>query len=512
MPELLRATRGVRLEAPLRRLVRWWSVRWLVRLGAAVLALVLLLDIVVSWSADDREAMAGAPPSRADLDAAITAAEGYLDPLYRELPDGGAVVSEYYGFPLVAHFPAAEVWIRAGDDAVRITGGELGRDRESAVFRYAVPGEVELVTVLAVIRWERPSGRATVEVSQISGGRVPMTVQLDDRVLASWPAGSEDRVASVALKPSDYGSIRSLRYTIRHVAMMSELSYRRRGDEDRAARLSRVVDRAGFDPDTDVYAPAWGRGLRQPDDFVFAASIYRDCTPAVVRDAMPVGHTYYPYQSKVCTITTPGYVAMSREDPLVPLNAALHVIEKYDEPERRYSDGEHLNVTPVGIAGQMEGRFRSRDGIAECLPGSCDAGSTSTLRTAMFGALETELGFRHGDEVSRTFADATAAALLKVQVGPDGLVPTTTYGEIYRPHEAGGFFTHVSTDGRAGEPPSFTRRQLDHLASALDIRTEYVGDVSTNAETTLVVYAFLLRYRCARFGAGCEAGSGQTEP
>ena len=225
---------------------------------------------------------------------------------------------------------------------------------------------------------------------------------------------------------------------------------------------------------------------------------------------MPEAPTYYPYQSKVCAIPTRGYVAMSREDPLVPLAQGLHILQRYADPEHEYSDGEHLNTTPAGIAGQMEGRFRRLQGISECLPGSCDSGSTSTLRTAVFGSLEAELGYRRGDDVSRTYADAVAAALLKVQIGPDGLIPTTTYGELYRPYEAGGFFTHVSADGRAGEPPSFTRRQLTNLASALDIRPEYVGDISTNSETTLVVYAFLLRYRCARFAVGCQGGSASS--
>jgi hypothetical protein len=505
MAELLARVRGARLDPSLRRLVRWWSARWLVRLVTGALTLVLMFNVVISWGDGDRQKASANAPSLDQLNSALGAAERYLDPLYQELPARRAVVAEYYGFPLVAHFPTLDTWVRPGDARVTVTGGELSRDRESAVYRYVLPGEAEPLTLLAVIRWDDESGRARIEVSQIAGTRMTVALQLGDRRLVRWSAGDTARVVTTVLRSGDQGALRSLRYTVRHVAMMSELAYRYRGDDDRAARLSRVVDTAGFDPDADVYAPAWGRGLRQPDDFVFASSVYRDCTASVVRDSMPDGASYYPYQSKVCTVPTPGYVAMTREDPLVPLAAALHVAEKYGDPERVYSGGEHLNVTPVRIAGDMEGRFRGAAGISECLPGTCDSGSTSTLRTAMFGALETELGYRNGDDVSRSYADAVAAGLLRVQVGQDGLIPTTAYGELYRPHEAGGFYTHVSADRRAGEPPSFTRRQLDNLASAFDIRPEYVGDISTNSETTLVVYAFLLRYRCARFAVACGA-------
>jgi hypothetical protein len=219
---------------------------------------------------------------------------------------------------------------------------------------------------------------------------------------------------------------------------------------------------------------------------------------------MPEAPFYYPYTSKVCAIPTWGYVAMSREDPLVPLAQGLHILDRYADPLREYSDGEHLNSTVVDLAADMEHRFRDSGGIAECLPGSCDSGSTSTLRTVLFGMLETDLGFGRGDETSRTYADAVAARLLDQQVGPDGLIATTTLGELYRPDQAGGFFTHVDADGRSGEPDSFTRQQMSRLAGVLDIRPEYVGEIATNAETTLAAYAFLVRYRCARFGAGCE--------
>lgn len=504
MREVLGAVRGERLEPALRRLARWWSVRWLVRLAGAGLALVLLVELALSWGAGDRRPVEASAPSLEEVDASIALAEQYLDGLYRELGSERAIVSEYYALPLRVYFTGPRLWVRPGDQQVTIIGGEQSELRESYVFQYDVPGLTDPVQLLTVVRWDDTSGDAHVEVSQVGGDAdEPMVVLLGDRPLATWRPDATDRSASVTVAPASYGELKSQRYTIRHVAMMSASAYRYRGMTGRATRLDAVVEESGYDPDADVYSPIWGRGAKQADGFVFDPSIYRDCTDASVARSMPEAPTYYPYQSKVCAIPTRGYVAMSREDPLVPLAQGLHILQRYHDPEHEYSDGEHLNNTVDGLVADMERRFRGAGGIAECLPGSCDSGSTSTLRTVLFGMVETELGFGLGDETSRTYADSVADALLDEQVGPDGMIPTTNLGDLYRPDQAGGFFTHVSSDGRSGEPDSFTRRQMSSLASALDIRPEYVGEIATNAETTLAAYAFLVRYRCARFGMEC---------
>ncbi|MCW2776059.1 MAG: hypothetical protein JWN91_4385 [Nocardioides sp.] len=509
MGEVLGAIRGERLEPALRRLARWWSVRWLVRLSGAGLALVLLVELALSWGAGDRRPIEADPPSLAEVDASLALAEHYLDGLYRDVGAERAVVSEYYALPLRVYFTGPRLWVRPGDRQVTIIGGEQSRLRESYVFQYDVPGVTDPVQLLTVVRWDDTSGDADVEVSQVGGDAdEPMIVELGDQPLAQWRPDLIERSASIVVTPETYSDLKSQRYTIRHVAMMSASAYRYRGMTGRAKRLDTLVHRSGYDPDADVYSPIWGRGATQADGFVFDPSVYRDCTDASVASSMPESPTYYPYQSKVCAIPTRGYVAMSREDPLVPLAQGLHILQRYADPEHEYSDGEHLNNTVDGLVADMERRYRGAGGIAECLPGSCDSGSTSTLRTVLFGMVETDLGFGLGDDTSRTYADAVAEALLDQQVGSDGLIPTTNLGDLYRPDQTGGFYTHVSSDGRSGEPDSFTRRQMSSLASALDIRPEYVGEIATNAETTLAAYAFLVRYRCARFGVECGAWSG----
>lgn len=510
MRDVLRAVRGERLPPAVRRLLRWSSIRWAIRICGAVLALVIVGELAVSSASGGREPAAGAPPTRLQLDTAIAGAEHYLDGLYRDLPDGRAVVSEYYGLPVRVRFPALGVWMRPGDPGLSILSGEQSRLRESYIFEYEAAGLSEPVRLLVVVRWSSPAGTASIMASQVGGDAVePMDVWLGDRQLAGWGSQEALREATTRIGPADYAGLKSLRYTVRHVTLMSVSEYRYRGETERSDRLAAVVDDTGYDVDADVYSPVWGLGLDQPDDYMFATEVYRDCTDPAVTEAMPDSPTYYPYQSKVCTIPTWGYVAMSREDPLVPLAQALHILEKHGDPDRSYSDGEHLRVTAVGLAGELEKRFRDQGGIPECLPGSCDSASTSTLRTVLFGMLETDLGFRRGDETSRTYADAVAASVLDDQVGPDGLIPTTTLGTLYRPDQVGGFYTHVSGD-ESGEPSSFTRRQMSSLAAALDIRPEYAGEIATNAETTLATYAFLVRYRCARYGTGCATWPGRA--
>lgn len=511
MRELLRRAGSHRLDPSLRRLLRWWTLRWLIRVGAVALSIVLVGQVLMNARAQPRVPVEGAAPSRAELDAAIGAAEHYLDALYRPLPGGGAVVSEYYGLPLRVRI--GDVWVRPGDPSLTIASGEQSRDRESYLYAYTVPGGDDVVELLVVLRWGA-AGDVQLEVSQVGGADYqPLQVYVGGRQVADWAWSEHERAASLRLTAGERGTFRSLRYTIRHVAMLSELTYRYRGMEARADRLAATVDRAGYDVTGDVYSPLWGVAGGKPDEFMYDPAVYRDCgsDPGDPGDpVLPDAPGYYAYQSKVCTIPTVGYVAMSREDPLVPLVQALHVVQEHRDPEREFSDGEHLNSDPISVVAGMEARFREAGGIGECLPGSCEKGSTSTLRTVVFGDLEAELGLRYGDETSRSYADAVASSVLQVQVPPSGLIPTERLGLVHRPDQVGGFWTHVTTDGRSGEPDTFASQRMSDVASVLDLRPEYVGSLDTNAETTLVTYAFLVRYRCARYGTHCEGAPGAT--
>ena len=489
-----------RLDPTLRRLLRWAAIRWTIRVITTVLLVAMLAHVVLGWRHDDRVTVAAGTPDRDRVDQAIRAAEAYIDRLYQPLPDDEAIVSEYVGLPLVAYFPTLDAWVSPGDGGLRIESGEQSRERETYLFHYVLE-DGRASDLLVVLRWDPATSGGLLEVSQVGGDDVPVQLGLGSLAVARWDSGSTRQVA-VPLDADQLGELRSLRYTVRHVAMLAASLYRYRGRPERAERLQHLVERASYDPDGDVYSPLWGASTGRADDYFYDAAVYPDCQPGALA-ALPASPRYYPYQSKVCSLPTWGYIAMTREDPLVTTMQAVHVLAAHGSPQARFSDGEHFGMTPTSVAAALEERFRDEVGIGSCLPGSCTTDNSSTLRTAVFGLLETELGFTYGDDVARGYADAVVDDLLEVQVQPDGLVPSLHLGELYRPGQAGGFFTAYDAEHRAGTPDSVARAQIDLVASRLDIRREYLGELATNAETTLVVHAFLVRYRCARFGVGC---------
>ena len=98
-------------------------------------------------------------------------------------------------------------------------------------------------------------------------------------------------------------------------------------------------------------------------------------------------------------------------------------------------------VSALSIARDLEATFRRQGiGIPACLSRSyCFFGRASGVRTFQFGALETLLGYRFGDGIGRSYADAVARIALAVQVRGDSLVRTSgsTY---YRPAALGSFY------------------------------------------------------------------------
>lgn len=164
-------------------------------------------------------------------------------------------------------------------------------------------------------------------------------------------------------------------------------------------------------------------------------------------------------------------------------------------------------VSALSLARDLEATFRKQGtGVPACLTRSyCFFGRASGVRTFQFGVLETLLGYRFGDGVGRSYADAVARIALGVQVGDDGLVHTqdTTY---YRPAAVGSFYLNWDRRLRLSLGRSVPGRSLARgLYQRLDMPPEYRGLIASNAETTLTAYAFLVRYRCERYGVGCRA-------
>ncbi|MGX6449330.1 hypothetical protein ACVU7I_14880, partial [Patulibacter sp. S7RM1-6] len=324
------------------------------------------------------------------------------------------------------------------------------------------------------------------------------TLALQERRIATVRAADVGRPRAVLVPLADRGRFRSHRFTVRHGTNDGEQYEAYRGRTARRAALATTSRAGGFPRGRDIYAAMWNASAAWGDEAPFSPDAYADC-----RGELPADSRTYPYASKTCVLPTRTFVWLSSLDPLTRLLQAVHVLVRHGDPHRRYRDTDHRDVSVAGEVGRWERLFRTQEGIPRCSPVNCDETWSSGVRTAVFGALETELGYRHGDAVSRTYADRVAALVLRTQIGRGGLV-RSAYGTFSRPLEAGGFAIAWRRNGLIGFSPSVVSRSLDRLTNELSMPREYVGFVASNAETSMAAYAFLARYRCARFGTGCR--------
>jgi hypothetical protein len=312
----------------------------------------------------------------------------------------------------------------------------------------------------------------------------------------------------------DRAPLRSFRWTVRHGAQLGHNFFLSRGDRARAEPLSRLMHDLGFAVDYDLTAPIFERGQAYSDDMPYdfdpaGRSAYHDCDID-----MPSTTRSYPYVSKVCSVSRPGYVWSTRTDTLVPAVHAIHILNRHGDGDRAYRDapvgvGDGLSLTPLrhrtptrtprATAAQLEGKFRKlRFGVPRCTPADCD-GWASGVRTFQFGALQALLGYRHGDPISRAYSDRVARIALAVQVPESGLVSRADAGPLLRPAAAGSFY--VAWDRRLRL--ASTAGAISKLSDSFNMPPEYRGAIASNSETSLTAYAFLSLYRCVRFGAGC---------
>jgi hypothetical protein len=81
--------------------------------------------------------------------------------------------------------------------------------------------------------------------------------------------------------------------------------------------------------------------------------------------------------------------------------------------------------------------------------------------------------------------------------------PDATY---YRPAAVGSFYLNWDRGLRLSLGRSVPGRSLARgLYERVDMPPEYRGLIASNAETTLTAHAFLVLYRCERYGVGCRA-------
>lgn len=297
------------------------------------------------------------------------------------------------------------------------------------------------------------------------------------------------------------------RFTIRHATKLGTYFYDYYTDPYKVQQLNATVNVYGFNTVPDIYAPLFGKGTSAADNFMFTNDAYHDCD--LVRNGMDSTITFgymphrYPYESKAC-ISRLTYINLSKVDYLATGLQALHILNKYHDPDHQYSDPrQYGNTTPRLIARWLETKWNGY-GIPAYLK---DAEFASSLRTNVFVALEAKLGYEYNDLTSRYYADMGIEILLDTQVGI-GYNETIQVGEIstaegyfFRPNQTGSQLLSWYRDDGSGEyyyvlsPKTF----LTELVDLLGMPNETLDVLVSNAETTMSYWAALNTYEEARW-------------
>jgi hypothetical protein len=461
-----------------------------------VLVTIALGGVWSSFERPSRRTIATPAPSLAALTRAIALAGPFIDGLYAPRADGTAAMAEYYGLPVRVRLDDGP-WLLPGEAENRVRRVSSVRDRDVSDLTFRT-GDAVLTGRLTVDWRAAPAPVRITFVPRALRGARRATLALQERPLVAVGPGDAGR-RLVALVPGDRRALfRSFRFTVRHATNDGEQYELLRGRRDRAARLGATARAGGFPAGRDIYAALWNASGAWGDDMPVSPAAYADCDHRLVPD-----DATYLYRSKTCALPSRAYLWLSTFDPLVGMLHGLHVLQRHGDPGRRYDDLDRDGVSVAAEIGRWERLFRAQDGMPRCSPASCDLTWSSGVRTAVFGALETELGYGHDDRISRTYADRTAAVVLGTQIRAPGVMDTA-YGTLQRPLQVGGFAIAWRPGGRLGFSPKLLARSIDRAADALSMPKEYTGFVASNAESALAAYAFLVRYRCRKYAVGCR--------
>lgn len=456
-------------------------------------------------------------PSLPEVNASIALAEGYIDGLYKRLPDDQAVQSETYGLPLRVYFPAQDQWVllgegRAGDclpqcsGATSIKPGVSSETTESYTVGFTAPSQQETFRVTVAVDWAAAPQQFSVmlEDPQLAGSGATAQLWLGNELLATYDSGGSTAPVQRTFPTTDRTLLSSFRYTVRHATQEAYLYASQRGDAVRARQLAGFLRSNGFQPGLDIRATVFGAGKDLPDGLPFVASgdedVYADCD-----HALPERPGSYPYSSKVCLMGVAAFLLAGRGDAFLQSTQALQTLSKYDDPNHAYPFLVSLGMngaTPDGTATHLEQLWDTTGyGIPSCTPLACETSRVSGLRTFLFGTLEANLGYRHGQTARQRYADAVAAGAIAAQVGASGTIRKDDGKTLVRPVQAGAFPIFWDTNHRFVPTTGLTQVATEMLS----MPPEYAGVAASNSETTLDGYAFLVNYRCVRFAVGCGA-------
>lgn len=480
-----------------RRHLRLWF-RWLsIAVSGALYVLcaaVITRDATLSVARTPNMA----PPSLEELNAAISLAEHYIDGLYRSFDAQTAVQSEYYGLPLKVFFPERQEWsLLSEDTSSTIAPGESSENTEE----YLVSFLNNALVMKVAVHWLSTTDTSFEITIAPHAVKEAAEVWLGERLLGGYRPDTPVLVANARFTSSEVGQLASLRYTVRHATQQAYLYYQAKGDDEKAHRLAQFLKVNGYAPGKDMRAIILNRTKGLEDGFAYDAHGYSDC------DHLPrPTEIAYAYKSKACKALG-AYFAGGQRDAYLQSAEALQALQNHHEPERQYTSSPIVRLwmqgdSPRDTADHLRKQWsRTHSGIPACTPISCHD-VASGIRTFTYGTLEAELGYRYGDPVASKFADAAARWALLAQI-TDGFV-TVNGHRAYRPAHIGAFPTYWNRDGDFAPPaPSLLNSTALALLGDTGMPPEYVGILPSNSETTLDGWAFLVRYRCLKYGIGC---------
>lgn len=482
----------------------------------AVLLGFVLVPFLVAGHPGAPTAPSASGPSLDQVNSAIALAEDYLDGLYKELPNGQAVQSEAYGLPLRAYFPGYDRWVLLGQGrtgeclptcsgSTSITPGVSSGSTEAYSVSFASPSNTDALHVSVTVDWSAGPKQFSITLldPKVNDASTSAQLWLGDTLLATYsPAGSAGPVTH-SFPTTNRSLLSSFRYTVRHATQEAYLYASYRGDTSRAERLASFLRANGFEPGVDIRASLFNAGKQLPDGLPFVAAgdddVYADCGRS-----LSSGPTFYPYSSKVCLMGVRAFLLAGRGDAFLEASQALQTLSKYDDQNHPYPFLVSLGLqgsTPSETADHLQQLWATTGyGIPSCTPAGCETHRISGLRTFLFGTLETRLGYRHGQSDRQRYADAVAANAIAAQIGDSGTIRNED-DTLTRPMQAGAFPIYWDRDHRFIPTTGITQTATDMLS----MPPEYAGIAVSNSETTLDGYAFLIDYRCARFGVGCKA-------
>jgi len=464
----------------------------------------------------------------------ITLASSYINSLYKDnYPNEvnkpkEARISEYPSVPLLIRLPDGTV-IRAGDD-VKIFGilssitsilfpitsisdpHNIKYDTNyDVVFRARGPlfFSVDRILVLHVIinhnYWTGTTYGTKMTVIQKSFEGSKLSIPYVNVYLGSIYIGKVDAsrnghiLGNYVYTGNNDPDLRSIRYTERHSTELGYEWYLSTDDLLKATKISNQLIHEGYQLHNDIYSPLFGTDTKLSDNYLFQAGpngVYRDCylQPEIKQDS-------YQYHSKVCTFGVEFYIWYSKNyDSLLPMLWAIHMLNKHHSPDTNYFNGDSWQ-SPRQVAKNAEEKW-TKIGIQS----PYDSKVASSVRTAVFCVLETLLGYRYDDTVSKSYADACSRVLHLAQVKSDGIitqydVSSGTTKQYVRSNAIGGFYTSWKESFIYVATISKIKQIFEWLFNHPDEN----GDIKpSNAETTFTSAQALRIYDCYKYGHNCK--------